>query len=403
MTTHPAMRASAGALSVCAALALTFGCATPLPSTPGPDATPPQVRDLVGRSDLAVGASDIEAALRGYRAAIARTPTSVPVHMRYVAVLVSQGRRKEAASEYAARAARPGASLVDRTLAMRLSGPADATALRRVYTLAAQQDARSVWWPLAVAEVEIGEADTWNQKRLEAIARGDRDQEQEAYEQARAALGRGSASLARAAAVGRDVAEVDAYRGFLRATEGDLQSTGIARQAAYGAAEAAFRTAVARDRDLPEAWLGLADVRYRLGDVEEALEAAVEAVRLAPASGHAREILGVILHADERFDEAAAQYREAARLMPFDAEPLLRLGSARADAERWDGALEAWRQALARDPQASEAEYKSGVVLEHLGRRAEARRAFERYLALGGTRTSSVRRRIDRLVQEDQR
>ena len=326
------------------------GCAQPLPTTPGPDAAPPAVRDLVGRSDRAVGAADVEAALRGYRAAIARAPESVPVHMRYVSVLVGQGRRREAAAEYTARAARPGATLVDRTLAMRLSSQADSTTLRRVYSVAAQEDGQSVWWPLAIAEVEIGEADSSNVVRLEAIARGDRDEEQRAYEEARAALDRASAALARAAQLGPRVAEVDAYRGFLRATEGDLQSTGIARQAAYGAAEAAFQSAVARDADLPEAWRGLADVRYRLGNTEDALDAAVEAVRLAPASGHTREILGVILHADERFDEAAAQYTEAARLMPFDAEPLLRLGSARADAERWDAALVAWRGALKRDP-----------------------------------------------------
>lgn len=107
------------------------------------------------------------------------------------------------------------------------------------------------------------------------------------------------------------------------------------------------------------------------------------------------------LHRIGRLREAAEQYREAASLDPRAAEPLLRLGDARADDERWEEALAAYEDALRRDPTAVDAHYKQAVVLEHLGRHGEARVAYERYLAQGGEHSSTVRRRVERLLRAE--
>lgn len=345
--------------------------------------------------------ADPEARVREWDARVRATPDRVPAHLRLVSHLIALGRRSEARERYVARSRAPDARVVDRILAMRLTSDGSPDALRRVYSLATQQAPESPWWHLALAEVEIADADRWHGERERAVARGDRTAERAAHDEARDALRRAQAALRQAEQRAPRLAEVAAYEGYLRATEGDLHASATARTAAWRAAEAAFVLAVQRDPALVEAWRGLADVRYRSGDEGRALEAALEAVRLDPGDGTCREVLGIVLHAIGRHAEAARQYEHAARLHPWDAAPLIRLGSAHADDERWTQALEAWRRALSRDPEAVEAHYKRGTVLEHLGRRAEARASFERYVEQGGPRAAAVRRRIDRLLRED--
>ena len=344
---------------------------------------------------------DVESVLQRRRQVTLARPASVADHLLYVSMMVRQGRRSQARREYAARAAEPDAPAAVRVMHGRLQTGGGSSALRRVYGAAIQAEPDDAWWRLALVEVELSEADAWNQRRLTAVERGDRTLEDKSYRQARGALHRAQQAMQEATRLAPAMPEVHLFRGHVRAIEGDLHAASPARAAAYGAAEAAFAEAARRNPALVAAWRSLADVRYRSDDLGGALEAALEAVRRDGADGSLREMLGVILHALERYDDAANQYREAAHLMPMEAGPMLRLGDALADAERWRGALQAWERALSRDPEAIEAHRKRGIVLEHLGRRPEARIAFERYVEAGGEKSDAVERRIDRLVREE--
>lgn len=370
------------------------------PSLPVAATTPrPAPRTRVEAGDRLRREGRSEEALAAYRAARAAAPAAALPHLRYVGLLLEEGRRSEAATEYAARAAAAAATTADRTMAARLATDGSSSALRGVYARAARQEPSNAWWRLALAELEIAETDAWGRSAAEAEERGDARAELAARRQGRAALARADAALDAAAAIAPGAAVVDLYRGLLRAVEGDRAPSGPEREAAYRAAETAFARAVQRDGELVEAWEGLGDVRLRTDDPRGSLVAFHEAARRAPRDAALRMALGGVLQRIGRFDDAAAQYEVATQLEPGRAAPWLRLGDARADAGRWEAALAAYDQALVREGDAIEALFMRGAVFEHLGRYGEALESYQRYLAQDGAREAAARQRVERLLR----
>lgn len=386
-----------------AALGLVLAACAQDPKLLLPAETPTAAELSFTEGERAAQVGDVAGALDTFQRAVAMDRAAVRPHLRYVRALLKLGRRAEARRIYAERAAAPDATDAERTISERLQTNGASSQLRRVYTAAAERNETTPWWRLALVEVEIAEADAWNQRRLSAIDRADRDEERRAYQQARDAAARGQRALAAAAEIAPKLAEVHLYRGFLRGVEGDLQPSAPARDAAYRAAEASFFAATQRAPELTEAWGALGDVRFRLGDKGGSLTAFLQAVRRAPADATLRLSLGVVLHEIGRLNDAAEQYRQAATLTTFDADPLLRLGDALADAEHWEEALRAYRSALKRDPKAVDAHFKMGALLEHRKRPGEARAAYERYVDAGGPKASNVKRRIERLLRAEER
>ena len=353
--------------------------------------------------EAAAQRGDVDAALEHFRAAIEADPGAIRPHLRYTRAMLAQGRHTLLRREYAERAARPGATDAERTMAERLQTNGASSALRRVYAAAARRTPNSPWWRLALAEVETMEADAWNRKRHEAVERGDREAETQAFAQARGAVRRANRAVEQAARLDAGLAEVWLYRGFLRSVEGDLQDSEASRTAGYEAAKLCFSTATQMDPTLVEAWSGLGEASFELEDLRDSLVAYLEAVQRAPADGALRISVGVVLHEIGRLREAAEQYRQAAALRPWDADPLLRLGDALADAENWNKALDAYQAALDLDAEAVEGHYKMGAVLEYRNRPSEARAAYERYVAMDGERADVVQRRIERLLRAERR
>jgi tetratricopeptide (TPR) repeat protein len=397
VTRAPALAVS-GLLTL--VLPLLAGCAQePAPVRRSAPVGPVQTQMLQGEAAARHG--DVDGAIEVYRAAIARDPAAVRPHLRYVRAMLAQGRGAEVRVEYQARSERPGASDAERTLAQRLQTNGASSALRQVYREATLRAPGSPWWLLALAEVETMEADAWNRKRLSAIERGDREAEEQAFAQSRGAVRRANRAVERAGRLAPELAEVWLYRGYLRSVEGDLQRAEAGRLASYEAAQLSFETATQRDPDLVEAWTGLGEASFELGEQRESLVAYLHAVRQAPVDGELRMALGVVLHDIGLLRDAAAQYREAAALRPWDADPLLRLGDALADAENWNLALSAYEAALERDAEAVDGHYKMGAVLEFRNRPGEARAAYERYVAMDGERSDLVKRRIERLLRAE--
>jgi tetratricopeptide (TPR) repeat protein len=90
-----------------------------------------------------------------------------------------------------------------------------------------------------------------------------------------------------------------------------------------------------------------------------------------PAAPHLAR--GNVLVNNGKREEAAAEYREAARLAPKSALPLERLGDTLYDLGRKDEALAAYRDASARDRSALAARIGAARVLTDQGRFPEAR------------------------------
>lgn len=358
---------------------------------------PPVVASPLGAGDAARREGRAEDALAAYERALAARPDSVPAHLRYVAALLALGRRSVARDVYARRANAPGARPVDRVMAERLETDGSTAAVRAVYARAAQSWPEDPWWKLALAELDLADAADGVKKGDEARESGDSGGARSAFKGAREALARANAEIERAAARAPSLAEVDLYRGVAASLAGDLAAGEVAK-ARYVEAAAAFRRATERDPSLVDAWAGLADAAYRAGDAAGALDAWVAAVRLAPGDAGLREGAGLALHDLSRHAEAAAQYVEAARAAPANANALVLAGDAFAAAGAYDDALHAYEGALERDPTLVDVYARKGAVLERTGRPIEARRAYGAYLSHGGPREAEIRRRIERLA-----
>jgi serine/threonine protein kinase/tetratricopeptide (TPR) repeat protein len=123
-----------------------------------------------------------------------------------------------------------------------------------------------------------------------------------------------------------------------------------------------------------------AEVLRHLGEKDQALQAAQEAVDGDPRSFSARLTLGNSLLALGRFDDALRRYSEAGELDPKS--PLFRIARgvclyARNSPEE---AIQALEEAIAASPRLAEPHYNLGLILSHQGRLEEARKEYEKSL-----------------------
>jgi tetratricopeptide (TPR) repeat protein len=97
----------------------------------------------------------------------------------------------------------------------------------------------------------------------------------------------------------------------------------LAREGMVAQGLAELEAARALDADDAQIAYELGVARYLAGDVDGAVDAMGDAVRLAPEDGWPRVVLGLVLLEDERFEEATGELSEGARLRPEDVEAQL--------------------------------------------------------------------------------
>jgi tetratricopeptide (TPR) repeat protein len=130
-----------------------------------------------------------------------------------------------------------------------------------------------------------------------------------------------------------------------------------------------------------EAVIGLADVAARRGRAVDAERDYRRAVALEPGYWRTYASLGRFLFGQTRFSEAAVAYGRLTELNPKHHDAWSGLGSARYMDGDFDGALMAWKSALALGPGALE--YSNvGTAYFLLGRLAESARMYERAVDL---------------------
>jgi tetratricopeptide (TPR) repeat protein len=127
----------------------------------------------------------------------------------------------------------------------------------------------------------------------------------------------------------------------------------------------------------PHALAVLALSRIEQGKREAALDAARNAVGLAPDEPYLHYVHAHVLHQMDRPAEAAGAIREALQLDPSDADNFAMLSSIELARSRWPAALEAAEQALALNAEHVGAANLRAMALVRLGRKAEAMETVE--------------------------
>jgi spermidine synthase len=137
----------------------------------------------------------------------------------------------------------------------------------------------------------------------------------------------------------------------------------LLRQGRYDAASDAFREALKRRADSPDANRNLGSALAATGHRAEAVEYLQRAVTLAPENGGAHYELGNLLLERRQFPEAAAHLRAAVRVMPAAAGAHNNLGTALASMGEMDEAIEHFKQAVALDANFKEARRNLAAAL----------------------------------------
>jgi tetratricopeptide (TPR) repeat protein len=137
-------------------------------------------------------------------------------------------------------------------------------------------------------------------------------------------------------------------------------------------AERESMLALAQQPDDPQALALLALSRLQQAKREPALDAARQAVGLAPDEPFLHNVHAHVLREQGRHDEAHAATLEAIRLDPGDADHFALLASIELQRGKWQPALEAAEQALALNAEHVGAANLRAMALVRLGRKAEA-------------------------------
>jgi len=162
----------------------------------------------------------------------------------------------------------------------------------------------------------------------------------------------------------------------------------LKRQGLIDEAIGAYREALVRAPETPEALSNLGNLLAVKGRAEEAAAFCRRAVELRPGYAEAHYNLGLALEGLGKGREARGAYEMAAGLQPRMAEAQYRLGvvcKGQGDLAR---ALASFQAALAARPGMAEALVDAGVVLEQLGRDAEAEERYRE--AIGGNPRNAV-------------
>jgi tetratricopeptide (TPR) repeat protein len=145
-------------------------------------------------------------------------------------------------------------------------------------------------------------------------------------------------------------------------------------------AAAAFREAIRLDPDLAGSWSMLGSVLLDLGDVEGAEAACRKAARIEPNCGHFVNLSRVLLRRKD-WDGAIEAAREAVSLAPTDksdlSKALTNLGNALDGKGDIDGAIAKYREAIDLDPDNAVTWYSLGNLMLQMNEVDEAIAAFE--------------------------
>jgi serine/threonine protein kinase/tetratricopeptide (TPR) repeat protein len=148
---------------------------------------------------------------------------------------------------------------------------------------------------------------------------------------------------------------------------------------------AAFQEAIRLDDRNPRSHAGLGAVYYDKKDLTRAENSFTEAQRLNPDFGMAYIYLGHIRRDRKDAAGALSSYRQASRVEPQSAQALIDIGNLLAGQNVLDGAVAAYREAIGRDAKSWIPWYNLGKILNRKKDTAGAVAAFRSATRLGPT------------------
>lgn len=160
------------------------------------------------------------------------------------------------------------------------------------------------------------------------------------------------------------------------------------RERNFQRAEGLFKKAIALHPDWSLPYTSLASLLglHSFGRVDEAKEALRKAIELDPEFGRPYGILGIILRAEGRFEEALEPAQMALKYMPNDISSLNNYANLLLDMKRYEEAEDYFRRAIGKFPEHPTPYYNLACLYALVGKREQAlenlQEAFQRTDAL---------------------
>lgn len=138
-----------------------------------------------------------------------------------------------------------------------------------------------------------------------------------------------------------------------------------------------YEKAFSLDSRQADALIGKADALLRKNQAEQAYEAAQQGLKKSPVSPEAWETMASVQHARHNSDDALKSYGKAIELNPDLISARLARVGLYMDLQKNDLAAPELEYLRAKFPQDAKAAYLHAVLLEHMGRKEDARKELE--------------------------
>ena len=161
-------------------------------------------------------------------------------------------------------------------------------------------------------------------------------------------------------------------------------NVGVALLEQYKAKEAiaSFTRALEIKPDLLIARINLSIALYYLPDAEGAKREAQKALAQDPNAPQPHYLLGLIARAQNRFDEAIAEFEKVLRIDAGDVGSHINLGQIFVQQKKYEDAIGAFRKAIEAEPYNETALYNLGLLLTRTGRKEEGQRLIQKFQQL---------------------
>lgn len=143
-----------------------------------------------------------------------------------------------------------------------------------------------------------------------------------------------------------------------------------------------FTRALEIKSDLQIARINLAIAFYYLPDANAAKREAERALAQNANAPQPRYILGLIARAQNRFEDAVAEFQKVLKIDPDDAGANINLGQIFVQQKKQTEAIAALRKAIAAEPYNETALYNLGLLLTRTGKRAEGQQLIQKFQQL---------------------